>query len=76
MAITRQAMMVSYVDSFWPLFVACLAVMPLVLFLRRPSQIVRSWAPVVHFSGDKLTLARAADSLPENTGQTGEGTRR
>lgn len=35
MAITRQAMMVSYVDSFWLLFVACLAVMPLVLFLRR-----------------------------------------
>jgi DHA2 family multidrug resistance protein len=33
--IARQALMVSYVDSFWLLFVACLVVMPLVLFLRR-----------------------------------------
>jgi DHA2 family multidrug resistance protein len=33
--IARQAMMVSYVDAFWLLFVACLVVMPLVLFLRR-----------------------------------------
>jgi DHA2 family multidrug resistance protein len=33
--IGRQALMVSYVDSYWLLFVACLVVMPLVLFLRR-----------------------------------------
>ncbi|MBV1690804.1 multidrug efflux MFS transporter [Novosphingobium sp. G106] len=33
--IGRQALMVSYVDAYWLLFVACLVVMPLVLFLRR-----------------------------------------
>jgi DHA2 family multidrug resistance protein len=33
--IGRQALMVSYIDAYWLLFVACLVVMPLVLFLRR-----------------------------------------
>jgi DHA2 family multidrug resistance protein len=31
----RQALMVSYVDTYWLLFLACLAVMPLVLLLRQ-----------------------------------------
>ena len=31
----RQAMMVSYVDTFWILAVACIVVAPLVIFLRR-----------------------------------------
>lgn len=32
--ILRQALMVSYIDAFWLLFVACLFVIPLVLLLR------------------------------------------
>ena len=30
--IVRQALMVSYIDSFWLLFIACLVAAPLVLF--------------------------------------------
>ena len=33
--IVRQAMMVSYIDSFWLMCMACLVVMPLVFFLRK-----------------------------------------
>jgi len=33
--IARQALMVSYIDSYWLIFLACLAVMPLVLLLRQ-----------------------------------------
>lgn len=33
--IVRQAMMVSYVDTFWALCLACLAVIPLVILVRR-----------------------------------------
>lgn len=33
--VLRQALMVSYVDTFWALTIACLVAMPLVLFLRR-----------------------------------------
>lgn len=32
--ILRQALMVSYIDSFWLIFIACLVVAPLVLLLR------------------------------------------
>ncbi len=37
-AITRQASMVSYIDSFWFLFVVTLGVMPLLLLLRKPGK--------------------------------------
>jgi DHA2 family multidrug resistance protein len=33
--IARQALMVSYIDSYWLIFLACLGVMPLVLLLRQ-----------------------------------------
>lgn len=33
--IMRQALMVSYIDSFWLMCVACIVVAPLVVFLRR-----------------------------------------
>jgi len=39
-SITRQASMVSYIDSFWFLFVVTLAVIPLLLLLRKPSKVV------------------------------------
>ena len=32
--ITRQSLMVSYIDAYWLLFVACAVVMPLVVFLK------------------------------------------
>ncbi|WP_068092435.1 DHA2 family efflux MFS transporter permease subunit [Novosphingobium rosa] len=35
-AITRQASMVAYIDSYWFLFLVTVAVIPLLLFLRRP----------------------------------------
>ncbi|WP_206245145.1 DHA2 family efflux MFS transporter permease subunit [Novosphingobium terrae] len=35
-AITRQASMVGYIDAFWFLFLVTLAVIPLLLFLRKP----------------------------------------
>jgi len=34
--ITRQAMMVSYIDAFWALFVITLAIAPMVLLMRAP----------------------------------------
>jgi DHA2 family multidrug resistance protein len=34
--VTRQAMMVSYVDGFWALLVITLCAMPLILLMRRP----------------------------------------
>ncbi|QJU60091.1 DHA2 family efflux MFS transporter permease subunit [Sphingomonas sp. AP4-R1] len=37
-AITRQASMVSYIDAFWFLFLITLAVMPLLLLLRKPKK--------------------------------------
>ena len=46
-SITRQASMVSYIDAFWFLFVVTLAVMPLLLFLRKPAKAA---------SGDDLAL--------------------
>ena len=33
--IGRQALMVSYVDAYWAIFIACLAVAPLIVFIRR-----------------------------------------
>lgn len=37
-AITRQASMVAYVDAFWLLFLVTLSVIPLLIFLRKPSK--------------------------------------
>ncbi|MCW1430316.1 DHA2 family efflux MFS transporter permease subunit [Novosphingobium sp. JCM 18896] len=36
--ISRQALMVSYIDSFWLIFLACLVVAPLVVMLKKPRQ--------------------------------------
>jgi DHA2 family multidrug resistance protein len=47
-AITRQASMVSYVDSFWFLFVITVAVMPLLLFLRKPRKAGAEAGPALH----------------------------
>jgi DHA2 family multidrug resistance protein len=33
--VARQALMVSYIDSYWLIFLACLTVLPLVLLLRQ-----------------------------------------
>jgi DHA2 family multidrug resistance protein len=33
--VARQALMVSYIDSYWLIFLACLTVVPLVLLLRQ-----------------------------------------
>ncbi|HET8611845.1 MAG TPA: MFS transporter, partial [Sphingomonas sp.] len=40
--ITRQAMMVSYVDAFWFLFILTVAVIPLLLFMRNPRRAASS----------------------------------
>jgi DHA2 family multidrug resistance protein len=47
-SITRQAAMVSYVDDFWLLFVAALAVTPLLLFLRKPAAAAGGDAAPLH----------------------------
>jgi MFS transporter, DHA2 family, multidrug resistance protein len=44
--ITRQAMMVSYVDAFWALFVASLAVIPMIFFMKAPRASGGKSAPV------------------------------
>lgn len=36
--IGRQALMVSYIDAYWLIFLACLAVAPFIALLRRPRQ--------------------------------------
>lgn len=48
-AVTRQASMVAYVDAFWFLFLITLAVIPLLLFLRKPVKAAASdGEPVLH----------------------------
>jgi DHA2 family multidrug resistance protein len=47
-AITRQASMVSYIDSFWFLFVITLAVTPLLIFLRKPRKAAAEDGPALH----------------------------
>jgi DHA2 family multidrug resistance protein len=44
--LTRQAMMVSYVDAFWALFVVTVLVSPLILFMRGPRK--NAAAPTIH----------------------------
>jgi DHA2 family multidrug resistance protein len=36
--ITRQSLMVSYIDAFWLLLVICVAIMPCVVFLKKSKQ--------------------------------------
>ena len=40
--VTRQAMMVSYIDAFWFLFILTVAVIPLLLFMRNPRRAASS----------------------------------
>jgi MFS transporter, DHA2 family, multidrug resistance protein len=37
--VTRQAMMIAYIDDFYLMAIVCLAVLPLVLVLKRPAKI-------------------------------------
>lgn len=46
--ITRQAAMVSYVDAFWLLFLLTLAVIPLLLLMRRPRAGGGGDGPTIH----------------------------
>ncbi len=45
--ITQQALMVSYVDSYWVIFLACLAVAPLIIMVKRPRKPSADAPPIV-----------------------------